>query len=291
MTKQYFHVIGAGKVGQSLAILLNQSPFWQLDQVYSRSQTSCQYLLQQTPAREICTNLHTLPPAKLVLITTPDSQIVQTVEKLCHLTWLSTEKPLILHCSGALSHQVLQPLATQGAHIATLHPVFAFANAQLAVTNLAGHFAAIDANNEISQQLTKYIADILGLQAFYISAEQKALYHAALSASANFLVALSDLTQSWLHHAGVDKKSAQQLVGSLMQQNIDNLLTLDPKQALTGPIARGDTVTVEKHWQALPDTLSQTCYQALAQATLQTALPQLTEEQQHAMQKTLQHLP
>ena len=39
---------------------------------------------------------------------------------------------------------------------------------------------------------------------------------------------------------------------ALARQSIDNVSTLGPRDALTGPVRRGDRVTVERHRAALP---------------------------------------
>lgn len=285
MTIQYFHIIGAGKVGQSLAMILNKHPDWQLGSVYSRSEQSANALLASCPEGLKCHTIKDLPVADVIFITTTDTQIGNIAQELSHLAWVHEKKPLILHCSGSVSHHILHKLQQNGALTSAMHPVFAFANPKVACENLAGHFAAIDADSPSSYQKTVEIAKTLQLKPFEIQPQHKVLYHAALSASANFLVSLADLTQSWLQTAGMTVEDSQHLIHSLMQQNINNLANLSPHQALTGPISRADTQTICYHFQALPDAISQECYRALALATLKTA--QLPVEQEHAMQEMI----
>lgn len=138
MTIKYFHVIGAGRVGQSLNILLEETQLWRLSHVFSRSNSSSEALIEQSLQGKICTKITQLPPVDLILITTPDGQISEIAQKLTQLTWLKNKKPLILHCSGSLSHQVLHPLFECEAKTAAMHPIFAFANPHVASQNLAG---------------------------------------------------------------------------------------------------------------------------------------------------------
>ncbi len=271
-----FHLLGAGQVGQTLAALWSQSGHYRLQQVYSRRPESVQTLLQRTLSGSLCTDVTDLPPADIIVLTTPDHAIANVAAQLSALPWL-TPHTLVLHCSGVLSSRSLAALSRFGVQLGSLHPVFAFADVDRAMTTLSGSLCALEGNAAALPRL-HHLAASIGLQPFVLAAEQKIRYHAALSASANFLVTLADFAQSLLRDSALPEAVQRQLVLGLMQQNLDNLHHLPPAAALTGPIVRGDATTVAAHWHSL-DADQQDVYRSLAQATLALAAPRLAPAQ------------
>jgi predicted short-subunit dehydrogenase-like oxidoreductase (DUF2520 family) len=71
-----------------------------------------------------------------------------------------------------------------------------------------------------------------------------------------------------------------------MQGNLDNLSALPPADALTGPIARGDVATVEKHLAALRGGDVEVLYRVLGLNTVALA-PDLDENQRAALREAL----
>jgi len=114
----------------------------------------------------------------------------------------------------------------------------------------------------------------------------KTQYHAAAVMASNYLVVLFAASLNLLQSAGVPAPQAQAALNRLMQGNVDNLRTLLPDQALTGPIARGDIATVERHLQALEESDYQNLYRVLGEAAVQIA-SQLSAEKRQALHKLL----
>jgi predicted short-subunit dehydrogenase-like oxidoreductase (DUF2520 family) len=56
----------------------------------------------------------------------------------------------------------------------------------------------------------------------------------------------------------------------LVRATVENVFELGPAAALTGPVARGDAATVERHLTAL-DSDERSAYVALARAALRVA--------------------
>jgi predicted short-subunit dehydrogenase-like oxidoreductase (DUF2520 family) len=75
----------------------------------------------------------------------------------------------------------------------------------------------------------------------------------------NYVVTLVDMATRLWQQFGVDPDSAAEALLPLLQGTVDNLRRLGLPDALTGPIARGDLGTVERHLEALaaaaPDLL------------------------------------
>lgn len=280
-----FHIIGAGRVGQTLACLWQRSGRLQLSHIHRRGSTHHPDWLHRFTTAKIVTQISDLPAADIVLISTPDDFIESTAAALAQCAWIGPQT-LVLHCSGAKSREALAPLAQQGAQTASLHPVFAFADVDTSIQTLPGHLAAIEAE-PAQRALTASLAAALGLQPFFLAAEHKARYHAALSISANYLVTLAGFAEDVLAPLGLPNNQSRALVSGLMQQSFHNYQTLGPEAALTGPIVRGDRDTVATHLQALKPEEVQ-LYQALGIATVRLAQGRLSAKQTQALLSLLQ---
>jgi len=104
---------------------------------------------------------------------------------------------------------------------------------------------------------------------FVVSEESRAAYHAAAAIASNFLIALEASAVELLEAAGVaDPEEARELLAPLVLRSAANWAERGP-DALTGPIARGDEETVERHLAAIdgvaPELLG--LYHALAERT------------------------
>ncbi|MBP6117396.1 MAG: DUF2520 domain-containing protein [Neisseriaceae bacterium] len=275
-----FHIIGAGRVGQTLAHLWQQSGQLQLSHILRRRNDDDAAWTHRFTTAKIVTQISDLPAADIILISTPDDVIETTAKALAACPWL-TPQTLVCHCSGAKSRAALAPLAAKGVPTASLHPVFAFADVDTSIRTLAGHLAAIEAEPAQQPLLTR-LAHALGLQPFYVDADHKARYHAALSISANYLMTLAHFAETVLAPLNLPQSQSRALVSGLMQQSFHNYQALGPKAALTGPIVRGDSATVAAHLQALtPQEIP--LYQALGTATVALAAEKLSPEQAQAL--------
>lgn len=185
------------------------------------------------------------PDATLVLLCVPDGAIAEAAAAI-------PAGPLVGHCSGATELGTLDfslhPLMTVPADGETV-----FRGATAAV---AGHPAAAA------------LADRLGMVAITVDDDDRAAYHAAASMASNFLVTLECAAERVAAGAGVGRASLVPLV----RATVENWAQQGPA-ALTGPIARGDTATVERH-RAVLEARTPTLlplYDALAAATREMA--------------------
>ncbi|MCP1660470.1 Rossmann-like and DUF2520 domain-containing protein [Neisseria perflava] len=263
--KKIFHVIGAGRVGQTFAMLLGNHPHWQISHIASRS------LHENAFGATVLADIATLPPADVVLLAVPDNAIEGAVERLAQRPLNGS---LVLHFSGAKTIAALDAVAQHGGMTGSLHPVFAFADVNHAVAHLRGSLCALEADSPKAMALLQQLAADVGLESFALPSEQKARYHAALSAASNFSVTLADYAQNLLSPLALPETLSRRLVVGLMRQTVGNLVQLPPLQALTGPIVRGDETTVAAHLAAM-DAEEQAHYLEWARATLDLAAGRL----------------
>jgi 2-dehydropantoate 2-reductase len=94
---------------------------------------------------------------------------------------------------------------------------------------------------------------------FYISKEQKDYYHAICVASNNFTTIL---WQTFIKEIGSTIAMDPKHIFPIMRKTLDNL-TLDYENALTGPIARNDHLTIAKNLAALKGNPLHTIYKEM----------------------------
>ena len=90
---------------------------------------------------------------------------------------------------------------------------------------------------------TAELARTLGLHPFELPDSRRMQYHAAAVVASNHLVALLGQVERLASACGVPFDAFAPLV----QSSVINALGIGPSRALTGPVARGDLVTVEQH--------------------------------------------
>jgi predicted short-subunit dehydrogenase-like oxidoreductase (DUF2520 family) len=252
-------VIGAGRLGQAFAIAL-QSSGYPVVALVARSRQKAEKaaaLLEKSfghgksrPKFAFGANqLGELPETDLVLITTPDDAIQDTAQRLS-IVWNGRKRSTVLHTSGALSSEVLAPLAERGFQSGSIHPLISISEPVSGAAALHGAFFCIEGTGK-AKRLAEAIVRDLGGHSFTIRPESKALYHAAAVMTAPHLTALVDLAVEMLSACGLSRSKAQQVFMPLLESTVNNLKTSNPQQALTGTFARGDIATVRRHLEAL----------------------------------------
>jgi predicted short-subunit dehydrogenase-like oxidoreductase (DUF2520 family) len=98
-----------------------------------------------------------------------------------------------------------------------------------------------------------------------VSAEAKALYHAAAVTASGHVVALFDIATEMLTRCGLGEREARAILMPLVESTLVNLKEQEPASALTGTFARADVETVRRHLDAIH---KETMKDALAAYTL-----------------------
>lgn len=272
---QLLNIIGAGKLGRTLGQLAAQSGQYRVQDCLARSAASAQAAVDFIGAGRACSQLAQARPAPLTLLSVPDDAIAATAQALADSGRVQPGA-VVFHASGAAEAEILAPLREAGAHVASLHPAFSFADPARAVTQFAGTLCALEGDAAALPLLQDFAAAI-GARPFALAPGGKAAYHAALSVASNYLVTLNDIARQLARQGGVEEALLPALLGPLMQGSLANALSMGPQQALTGPIVRGDAATVARHLAVLPQEL-QPVYRVLGERTVALAGARLPEE-------------
>ncbi|MCV6605819.1 MAG: DUF2520 domain-containing protein [Porticoccaceae bacterium] len=269
------NIIGAGRLGRSLARLWHDNKAAEISAVCNRSLESASEAVSFIGAGTPCASLEHILPARLWLIATPDRDIETTARYLAQSGKLRAEHT-VFHCSGSLSSDCLESLQANGTNTASIHPVHSFADPQKTQTSFDGSYCAMEGSEGALNQLEALFQAIGGVTFRLHGSEQKALYHSATVMACNYLVTLQHCALNMLQKAGIERNRGLELLAPIVRQTADNIARHDTTAALTGPIARGDINTIEHHMQAIeqhaPEFLA--LYRQLAQQTLPLAAQQ-----------------
>lgn len=244
-----FNLIGAGRLGMNLAKALIECTGAQLLGVCNRSLESAAHAvheLQQGQAVLIAD----LPAADVTFITVTDAAIASVVAALVDASVLVTGH-YVLHCSGVLTSAILAPLRQQGVLVASAHPLRPFVSSSLSKNCLESCYFGVEGDEAVLVWLSPILQQC-GAMLAPISAEGKALYHAAAVFASNYPLALAAVAEQNFVKAGISDAQAKAMTLSLMKKMIENYQSSPSATvALTGPIARGDIETLRLHLTAL----------------------------------------
>lgn len=291
-------IIGAGQVGRAFATALLTCGY-QIAAVFSRTPEHAAALAQQTGSRVAVSAADVLTSSDLTLFTVSDDAIeILANEAAGQVGGLLATKKLrlssrhraVIHTSGAHDRQALVALQRMGWLTGSLHPALPFTGADYATPeHFSGAGFALEADDEQLFDWMERIAQALGASAFRLKQGQKALYHAALAMTSNYTVTLYAFAEHLLTTAGLSEAAAESTLNALLHATLTNLEREGIPDALTGPLVRNDTGTLQRHLRVLRDDAPEgvSAYRALARLTypLLTARGISTLEIEHLLQQ------
>ena len=195
--------------------------------------------------------------ADLVILAVPDAMLEPVAAEVAPGL---APGALVVHLAGSRGLDALAAIRTARPDVAVgaMHPLQTFAEPDSGAAVLAGSWAAVAGPASVTD-----LAIELGLIPFVVADEDRARYHAAAAIASNHLVALLAQVERVAAEAGVPGVAFLPLARAALA----NVEAFGPAAALTGPVARGDVATVERHLDALGAT-DRTLYRALAREAL-----------------------
>ncbi len=265
--RPYLGIVGAGPVGSALGLAFSRAG-WPIAAVASRDRERRERFRALVPGvRAFAEANAILDEAEIVFLCVPDDVIPRLAGQL-HLY----SGQAIVHTSGALGAEVLEPALAAGTQAGAFHPLVAFADVERAVAALPGATVAIEGDDDLAAHLAE-LAEAIGAIPVRLAPGTKAAYHAAAVLAAGGFVALLDAIAELGRVAGLDESGSLAVYGRLIEQTMDNARALGIRAALTGPITRGDAGTLDRHLAALavdaPDVLP--LYRAAAEREIALA--------------------
>lgn len=264
------NIIGCGRVGKTLAYLWHRNQSICVRGISNRSKSSAQSAADFIGGGTACA-LDQWQPADFTMIATGDSDIATCATQLADSGILRPGN-IVFHCSGALGSEILTAVKPCGALVASVHPIKSFAEPASAAASFAGTFCGIEGDPEATEGLTPLFENIGGAP-LHLRSDTKALYHAGMAISANYLVTVLQWGVDTLEQAGLPPATGLKVLEPMVRNALDNVFNLGPTGALTGPIARRDDAIVRLHMEALQSWQPELAklYRALGYETLKLA--------------------
>jgi predicted short-subunit dehydrogenase-like oxidoreductase (DUF2520 family) len=273
-------ILGLGKVGTAIGYLLKEAGY-RILAVASRSQSSLNYGVTFTGGQPFTNYSQAAAQADCIIITTPDDAILPACIQIVKSGGVKPRKKVI-HMSGARGLDLLDPAKNAGAYVASIHPLQSFADVRGAISNIPGSTFGITAQDEIKDWSVQMVKNIGGVP-FFVSDEEKPLYHAAACIASNYLTTLLFMVEEILMLLGLTRKEAEDAFWPLVMGTISNIEQKGAVSALTGPISRGDTGTIRKHLvclqQRCPDYLRPYCEMGIIAADVGVMKKTVTEKE------------
>ncbi len=225
-----FALCGAGRVGTSLAYSLKAAG-WGFYGYYSTS------FPDWVKKEERIDKLDELKERNLlVLIALPDREIKRVSKKLPSFL-------IVGHTSGSLDHTAIHAPSPRG--IFSLHPLRSVPKYRM---NLSHGFWGIE-GDRVGIETAKKIVRVLKGRYLVVDTDKKPLYHLAAVLSTNLTTSLLFLAHKLFEKCGI-QKGIDLYLGETTIKNIKDMGYLG---SLTGPVERGDYLTIKRDLQSLKD--------------------------------------
>src|SRR4051812_41724312 len=176
-------VVGAGRVGTALAVLLQRAGH-RIVAVAGRDSTGPR-AEKYLPGVPLLPVPEASAPAEVVLLGVPDSMI----EPIATDLQLRADAAVV-HLSGALGLEALRRPEAKGHTVVALHPLQTFPTVMAGVQWVPGSSAAITARTEEGFALGERLAVDVGARPFRIPDDVRPLYHAGAVLASGAVVAL-----------------------------------------------------------------------------------------------------
>jgi predicted short-subunit dehydrogenase-like oxidoreductase (DUF2520 family) len=212
-------IIGPGRAGTSLAAALSARGFAFAGFLGRRDDVS-------GAARDV----------DFLIVATPDDRIAEVAAAVEPVPTTT-----VVHLSGSLGLEALAPHPRR----AGLHPLVPLPNGTVGAARLASGVTFAVAGDPAARA----IVESLGGRVVEVADGDRAAYHAAACIAANHVVALLGQVERVAASVGLDIESFLPLTRAA----VDDVASLGPAAALTGPARRCDWATLSRHLDALPE--------------------------------------
>ena len=242
MSERIF-VLGAGRAGRGLARAMRTAGI-DVVGLHGRHRSD--------PADDV--SVGALPAsaasASVVLVTVRDAQLDGVLRDLAGAPL--EPGAVILHASGSADPPSLALVRQRGYVAGTFHPLVPLVDPSRAAATLRGAWIGID-GDAAARECSRALAARLGAHTLEIPQGEKPRYHAAAVLVSNFPAVLLALGERVLVESGIDAEVAHHALRPLWLAAAENVRGSSVASALTGPVVRGDAVTVRANLDALRD--------------------------------------
>jgi predicted short-subunit dehydrogenase-like oxidoreductase (DUF2520 family) len=242
-------IIGAGRLGTSLGRALVRKGHKLRALTCRRKESAAESRAIIGQGRAMTDNAAAARLGDIIFICLPDDELARVASRLVR-SRVEWRGKTVFHTSGLLPARVLEPVKKRGASVASFHPAQAFRGKRTPPSHFRGISFGLEGDRKAVTAARRLVHE-LGGRPVIIPEGGKPFYHAALSFASNFLVVLLDAAAVLMEQAGIPRNRAARTLLPLLQGTLRNVNKLDTVGSLTGPLVRGDRVSIQTHLDAL----------------------------------------
>jgi predicted short-subunit dehydrogenase-like oxidoreductase (DUF2520 family) len=234
--------IGAGNVGFTLAKYINDK-YHNVCGIYSKNIDDAKDCAKFSISEYYSSLKEIVDSCDTLFLTVNDDQIKYVVKELIDIR---CNNKILIHTSGSISSEVFMELLDNNSCY-SLHPIYAFNDKYNSYKDFSNAYLTLEGNN---LDKVDEIKNLFDRKVVLIDSCNKSRYHAGCVMISNLVCSLVDIGYDLFKSIGINDLS---IFNPLIKNNIDNILNVGAKDALTGPIRRCDIETVKKHLDVLTD--------------------------------------
>ncbi|MCW2927773.1 MAG: oxidoreductase [Thermoleophilia bacterium] len=265
-------IIGAGRLGRALVHALDRAGH-EVVAASTRTAASRDLLRRSIDVPTFGDVVEVARRSEVLVCCVPDDALAAIVAQLASELGDADLPDVVVTVSGATALATFAPLVDRGVAAARIHPLQVFTDAS-GPESFVGVTAAIAVTDPATFDCARSVAESIGLHPVAIDEAHRAAWHAAATIAANYSVTLLAAARDLAVQAGVEEADALASLGALARGAIGRAMEEGPEAALTGPISRGDSGTVDAHLASLEDGPSPelaTMYRELGARTVELA--------------------
>lgn len=229
-------IIGAGNVATQLALALRKAGH-SIVQICNRSNDAGEELAK-TVGATFTSNFKGLEDADVYIIAVKDDAISDVASQL------KLKGKIVVHTSGTKTAEIL---SFSSESFGVFYPLQTMT--KLSKVDFSNIPILIEGSNVETRKVLSKLAKTLSKNIHEVDEVQRQWVHVAAVFANNFTNHMYTLSERLLldHGLGFD------ILKPLIMQSVANLGNHSPKELQTGPAARHDSMTIEKHVQLLAD--------------------------------------
>ena len=248
-------IIGAGNVATNLALVLKKAGH-EIVQIYNRSDDAGKELAKAVAA-SFTSDASEILEAEVYLMAVKDDVIGEIAEQL------KLGDRIIAHTSGTNSKGLLNVASSNSGIFYPLQTMKK--NSKVDFKNVP---VLVEGNSEAVVAKLEALAKSISQNVHRVDEEQRQWIHVAAVFANNFTNHLYSISESLLLGHGLPFD----ILKPLIYRSIENIQQNSPSDLQTGPAARGDMQTIEKHLMLLADDARlQKIYEVLTQSIIASA--------------------
>jgi len=227
--------IGAGNVATHLAKACADKGFIIKD-IFSRNIENARVLADYCNAKPIDNFIELSGDVDLIIIAVSDNILPEVVANINHV------KASIVHTSGSTPIDILK---SDIHHYGVLYPLQTFSkNKKINIDEVP--FFVETSHADLTLTL-KLFCERVGAKVNFADSAQRLNLHIAAVFACNFSNHMYAIAEELMHKNQLDFNLLKPLIAETAQK----IQSLSPKSAQTGPASRHDSLTIDKHLQAL----------------------------------------